>query len=75
MIGTLPVYPGRAVPEVSFLPGSPAEATALAFVAARQVPAGAQGDGSQPVAQASPPVPNCAGTVRAVPATFSGDGT
>ena len=70
-VRTLPVYPDRALPEVSFLPGTPAEATALAFVAARQFPADAQGDGSQSVAQASPPIPNCAGAVRAAPATFS----
>ena len=74
VIRTLPVYPDRALPEVYFLPGTPAEAVARAFVAARQFPAGAQGDGSQSVAQASPPTPNCAGAVHAVPATFSGEG-
>ena len=81
MIRTLPVYPGRELPEVSFLAGSPAEAIALAYIAARQVPEAAQGAGSQPgdtaaacvSSEAGPTPANCAGAGNTVPAAFSGE--
>jgi hypothetical protein len=77
-VRTVRVHADRALPEVSYLPGTPAEAVALAFIAARQLPVSAQGDGGQlpPVTTAPLDVSSldCAGTVRAVPATFSGVG-
>jgi hypothetical protein len=76
VIRTLSVYPGRVMPEIWFLPGSPAEAIALAYIAARQFPVAAQGAGQSGATAAHVRSPvNCAGAVTAVPATFlSGEG-
>jgi len=66
-VRTVRVHPDRALPEVSFLPGTPAEAVALAYIAARQFPAGTQGGGTQPAAS----VPACVSSRNAgpIPAT------
>lgn len=66
-VRTVRVHPDRALPEVSYLPGTPAEAVALAYVAARQFPAGTQGGGTQPAAS----VPACVSSRNAgpIPAT------
>jgi hypothetical protein len=68
MTRTLPAYPGAAVPEVSYQPGIPAEAVALAFVAARNQTAGALA--GYPAQRVVPPS-NCAGAGHTVPAAFS----